>query len=138
MSNRIGVCYGYECKTKSDRDFILGIMAAAGANSVEEKLAALTTLRMIEVTIARQTWRAMAEKAAQQQFGKETAIIGIRNLAKQIGVNVTKRKALAAIPAIGALVGGSVNGWYIKDVGWAARRAFQERWLIDNQKIMEI
>ena len=59
-------------------------------------------------------------------------------MAKQIGINITKRKALQAIPVIGALVGGSVNGWYIKDVGWAARRAFQERWLIDNQKILEV
>ena len=63
---------------------------------------------------------------------------GIKNLAKQLGVNLTKRKALHAIPAIGALVGASVNGWYIKEVGWTARRAFQERWLLENHKIMEI
>jgi len=31
-----------------------------------------------------------------------------------------------------------VNAWYIREVGWAARRAFQERWLIDNEKIIEI
>ena len=62
----------------------------------------------------------------------------IKSLAKQLGINLTKRKALQAIPAIGALVGASVNGWYIKEVGWAARRAFQERWLLENHKIIEI
>jgi len=51
---------------------------------------------------------------------------------------LTKRKALQAIPAIGALIGASVNGWYIKEVGWTARRAFQERWLLENHKIIEI
>jgi hypothetical protein len=136
--HKIGLCYGYECDTEADRKFVLGILAASGANSLEEKIAALATIRAIEVTIAKQTWKAMAEKAAQSQISKEAAIIGIRNLAKQLGVNITKRRALASIPGIGALVGGSVNGWYIKDVGWAVRRAFQERWLIDNQKVLEI
>lgn len=137
--HKTGLCYGYESIDENDNQFILGILAASGANSVAEKVAALTTLRSIEeVTVAKQTWKAMAEKAAEQQISKEGAIMAIKNLAKQIGINITKRKALQAIPAIGSLVGGSVNGWYIKDVGWAARRAFQERWLIDNQKILEI
>jgi hypothetical protein len=55
-----------------------------------------------------------------------------------LGINITKRKALQAIPVIGAGVGASLNGWYIKEVGWAARRAFQERWFIDNRKLLEI
>jgi hypothetical protein len=133
--HKIGTCYGYECKTPEDAQFAYGIMSASGANSIEEKLAALTALTAIETMLLKQTWKAMAEKAAQSQFSKEAAVIALRNLAKQLGVNITKRKALAAIPAIGALVGGSVNGWYIKDVGWAARRAFQQRWLRDSGEI---
>ncbi|MGR3179184.1 MAG: EcsC family protein [Candidatus Anammoxibacter sp.] len=136
--HKTGLCYGYESIDENDNQFILAILAASGANSVTEKTAALTTLRSIEVTVAKQTWKALAEKAANQQISKEGAIMAIKNLAKQIGINITKRKALQAIPVIGALVGASVNGWYIKDVGWAARRAFQERWLIDNHKILEI
>jgi hypothetical protein len=136
--HKIGLCYGYECQDKVDKDFVLAIMAASGANSMEEKVAALSVLKSLEVMLIKQTWKSMAEKAAQQQMGKEAAIIGLRNLAKQLGVNITKRRALASIPAIGALIGGSVNGWYIKEVGWAARRAFQERWLIENDKLVDI
>ena len=33
------------------------------------------------------------------------------------------------------MVGGSANGWWMKEVGWAARRAFQERWLLDAGKL---
>ena len=80
----------------------------------------------------------MAQKAAQKKMSKEAGIIGIKNLGRQLGINLTKRKALQAIPAIGAIVGASANGWYVKEVGWAARRAFQERWLIENGKIIEI
>lgn len=136
--HKIGLCYGYECNNQADKNFVLGILAASGANSMQEKITALTTLRTIEVTIAKQTWKAIGEKAATERLSKEAAITGIRNLAKQLGINLTKRKALAAIPVIGAAVGGTVNGWYIKEVGWAARRAFQERWLIDNNKIIDV
>ncbi len=80
----------------------------------------------------------MAEKASGLQLSKEGGIIAIKNLAKQLGINITKRKAMQAVPLIGAAVGASVNGWYVKDVGWAARRAFQERWLVDNKKVKGI
>lgn len=136
--HKVGVCYGFEIKTKHDKEFVLAILAASGANDMGEKLAALSTLRSIEVAIVKQSWKQMAQKATTDQLSKEAGIIGIKNLAKQLGINLTKRKALQAIPAIGALVGASVNGWYIKEVGWAARRAFQERWLIENKKIIEI
>ena len=133
--HKIGVCYGYESKTSEDGQFALSILGASGANTVREKLAALATLTALRTVLARQSWKVMAEHAAQNQFGKEAVLVTIRNLGKQIGINVTKRRAMAAIPAIGAVVGGSVNGWYIKEVGWAARRAFQERWLVNSGKV---
>jgi hypothetical protein len=135
---KIGVCFGYECKTQKDEDFIFGILSAAGANTVEEKLGALVAIRSIEAALLNQTWKKMAETAAKSQFSKEGAIIGLRTLAKQLSINITKRKALAAIPYIGSLVGGSMNAWYIRDVGWAARRLFQERWLRENGKLVDV
>lgn len=136
--HKIGACYGYETKTKEDYDFCLGVLSASGANSYQEKIASLQFLRSIEVILAKQTWEKIAGTVAQNQFSKEAGILLIKNLAKQLGINLTKRKAMAVIPVIGAAIGGSVNGWYLKEVGWAARRAFQERWLIDNQKIIDI
>ena len=136
--HKIGVCYGFEVKTLHDKEFAFAILAASGANDMVEKVSALSTLRAVEVAITKETWKALAQKAASNQMGKEAGIIGVKNLAKQLGINLTKRKALQAIPAIGAFVGASVNGWYIKEVGWAARRAFQERWLLENHKIIEI
>lgn len=136
--HKIGLCYGYEPTSKADHDFAMGILAAAGASTLQEKYEALTLLRTVEVMVAKQTWKALAEKAAERQMTKEGAVTTIRALAKTLGINLTKRKALASIPLIGAGVGGSLNGWYINDVGWAARRAYQERWLLDNHKIFEI
>jgi hypothetical protein len=133
--HKIGVCYGFEAETKSDKDFVLAILAASGSNSLKEKAAAIATLRQIEVTIAKKTWKSITEKAAEEKFGQEAAIIGIKELAEKLGVNLTKRKALESIPGIGGAIGGTVNGNYIREVGWAARRSFQERWLLEHGKV---
>ena len=76
----------------------------------------------------------MAEKAAERQFTREGAIIAMRALAKQLGINLTKRRVLAAVPIVGAFVGAAVNGDFVKDVGWTARRAYQERWLSEKYR----
>jgi len=133
--HKIGLCYGYKTKDEKNKQFVLALLSAAGANTANEKAEAVKILRAIDVMIAKQTLKTVAEKAAQQQLGKEAVLISMNNLARQLGLNITKRKALQAIPVIGAVVGGSVNAWFIKDVGWAARRAFQERWLIENSMI---
>lgn len=133
--HKIGLCYGFECQSPEDKQFVLGVLAAAGSNTMREKLSALASLRLLQQILAKQTWKKMAEKSVEQQVSREGALVALRSLAKQLGINLTKRRALAAIPVVGAAVGGSVNGWYIKEVGWAARRVFQERWLVANDKL---
>lgn len=133
---KIGLCYGFECKGEAETDFVLGVLPAAGANSISDKIEALLTHRTIETMLVRQTWKAIGERAAATSLSNEAGIIAIRSLAKQLGVNLTKRKALQALPAIGAGIGATMNGMFIKDVGWAARRTFQMRWLRENGKLI--
>jgi len=133
--HKIGYCYGYEAHDDQDNMFILGILSVSGSNSMQEKVIALSTLTSIQNTIAKETWKKIAEKAVRDKVSKEGAVISIKSLARQLGINITKRKALQAIPIIGAIVGASVNAWFIKEVAWAARHKFQERWLADNNKI---
>jgi hypothetical protein len=56
-------------------------------------------------------------------------VFSVQNLAGKLGINIGKRKAAEALPIFGALVGGSVNAWYLRDVTRCARYVFQERWL---------
>jgi uncharacterized protein (DUF697 family) len=133
--HKIGLCYGYQSKDEKGRQFVLALLSAAGANTVTEKAEAIKILRAIDVMIAKQTLKTLTEKAVEQQLVKEAVLISIENVGKRLGLNITERKVLQAIPVIGAAVGGSVNAWFINDVAWAARRAFQERWLIENDRI---
>lgn len=59
----------------------------------------------------------------------------IKNLARQLGINITKRKALQAIPVLGAAVGATMNIVYITDITEAAIRTYQKRWLEENGRI---
>jgi uncharacterized protein (DUF697 family) len=132
--NKIGMCYGFESKTKEDNQTILSILSVAGANTMKEKQLALLSLKQLEVIIIKTTWKKMAQKATENEFTKEAGIIALKNLAKQLGINLSKRKALQVVPVIGAAVGASVNGVFIQDIGWAARRVFQERWIMEKYK----
>jgi hypothetical protein len=133
--HKIGLCYGYQVRDEKDRDFVLTLLSAAGANTPKEKAEAVKILRAVDIMIAKQTIKTVYEKAVQRQLSKEAVLISLEKLSGQLGINITERKILQTIPAIGAAVGGSVNGWFLNDVAWAAQRGFQERWLIENERI---
>ncbi len=136
--HRIGLTYGYKIKTQEDERFCHAVLSSVSANTLKERIASLATLRSLQMTLVRRTWAYIHFKALQNRMSQEAALITLRQLAKQIGINLTKRRALAAIPVIGIAVGASMNGWYIREVGWAARRAFQERRLVEKGIIMGI
>ena len=133
--NKIGLCYGYEPDTEENRRFVLGVLASVGANSVEEKAAAIAFLRRLQVMLVQKAWKMLTDEAVAKKLSEAAFTMGIEQLAKQLGINITKRAALKVIPLIGLVVGGAVNAAFVRDVGWAARRAFQERWLMENKKI---
>lgn len=128
--HKIGVCYGFEVNSNTDRNFVFGVLSAASANTMKEKVVALGLLQKINVMVATTAWK----KLATDKAALPVVIVAIKNLAKQMGVNLTKRKVAQAIPIIGAGVGAAVNVAFINDVAWAARRMYQERWLLINGK----
>ena len=123
--HKIGLCYGYDCITQTDKQFVYSILSAAGSNSVKllslwgwrlgcfvggffclEKAASISTLQAINKTIAGVTWEENGKRKPQRtSLELKTLILAIKQLAKQLGINITRRKALQAIPIIGAGVG---------------------------------
>lgn len=130
--HKIGLCYGFEAKSEEDIMFVYQVMSAAGANTVKEKVAAIAIIKDINVMIAKNTWKKLAEDAAANKISRAALVMTIKALAKRLGINITRRKALQAIPMIGGAVGAAMNTAFINDITWAARRSFQERWLEIN------
>lgn len=138
MIHKIGICYGYEAKNSFDEKFVMGILSAAGSNTMKEKSMSMAVLAEMNVVIAKTTWKKMIEQAASNPKNIQAGILAVKAVAKRLGVNITKRKAAQAIPIIGGAVGASMNASFINDVAWTARRMFQQRWLIENQKIIVV
>ena len=131
--HRVGLCYGEDLRKPQLRQLAIGVFALASANSLEEKQTAVAALRHFKPRVLRDAaWRDGVERAAEREFAKEAAVFSLQNLASKLGINLGKRKAAGVVPIIGALIGGSVNAWYVYDVAQVSRYVFQERWL-DNR-----
>lgn len=125
---QIGLCYGFELKGEEGRQLALRIFSLAGANSLQEKEAALMGLAAIRQMLLHQSW-SQIQQAAGAVMGREALVVVLRDVSRQLGVNLTRRKALNVVPVVGGAVGAAINAGFVKDVGWAARRTFQQMWL---------
>lgn len=134
--HKIGVCYGYVAdvsNAEEEKAFVLGVLAAANASTLGEKASFILGLKQISLLIQRNAWKKLAEMGTANFLAK--SIVSVRQAAKLIGVNLTKRKASQSIPFIGGAVGAALNASFINDIAWAARRSYQRRWLEDNKVI---
>ena len=130
--HRIGLCYGEALPKNDERRLGIGIFALVSANSMEEKQAALQALNTEGGVLVDAAWRDGVERVTERELAKEATVYSLQNLARSIGLNLGKRKAVGVIPVVGAAVGGAVNAWYLNDVARTARYVFQERWLRDR------
>lgn len=130
---RIGLCYGYQATDHLERRFMLEVLALAGGSGNQAaKLGSAELLREMQMMLARKTWKSMAEKAAQDTASKEAFLTALRLGAKKIGMDLTKKRALTAVPIVGGGVGLLLDGNYLRQVGWTARHCYQRRWLSDQ------
>jgi hypothetical protein len=125
---RVALCYGEDEPLEARRASAIGIFALASANTVEEKRAAIAALEA-ESALLDAAWRDGVERVAERELAKEAALFSVHTLAGRIGVQLGKRKAGNLVPVLGAAIGGSVNAWYLRDIGTVAQYVFQERWL---------
>ncbi|MGH8454052.1 MAG: EcsC family protein [Nevskiales bacterium] len=123
---RTGLCYGYDSLDQTEQPYAIGVFALASANTLEEKRVALEALRRSDEP-DESAFRDGLERAAQRELSKSAAVFSLQNLARQLGLNLTRRKTASAVPLLGAVVGGAVNAWYLHDLAQTARYAFHAR-----------
>ena len=69
----------------------------------------------------------MNEALARKEISHVALLASMRQFAKSLGVQLTKRKALQMVPVVGALVGASFNATFVNDVGRAAFMSYRRR-----------
>ncbi len=124
---QVGACYGHNDLSQDD---VMKIVAMATDGSQKQKMVTLVGLRQARTLVSKTTFKAMSTAGPQG-----AAILAVREFAKSVGINLTKRKILQVIPLVGAGVGLALNAAYMRDVGWAARRYFQRSWLEERGKL---
>ncbi len=128
-----GLCYGFGGVGERERVHVLDVLKLAGANTVEERKAALQRLAESRAQFDRDDWQKIAAMT-----GRATgSVVAIQRLATTLGVNLSTRKMAQVVPIVGAVVGAGVNAAFQHDVASAARFAFRARWLEVNEGIIE-
>lgn len=125
---RIGLCFGEDEAALAPQRIPLAIFAIASANTLEDKQAGLAAL---SGTLGpdEMGWREGVEAAAERELAKEAASLSLQRLARQASIYLGWRKAAEALPIAGAVVGASVNAYYMRDLARTASFAFAKRWL---------
>lgn len=117
-ARKIGHCYGFPLEHHKDRHFVLGVMIAAMAGSLEVRRARINRLRELEDLLIEEI---------QQDIVVEEALSFLFQL-----------EIFEGIPGVGTISGGALNWLFMMRVEETARVVFQERWLRENGKVEEI
>ena len=135
MIQQIAICYGYDPTKPEEQEYVMHILRTGSASDVAAKMEALIFLKQVEQILIKVAWKKMAADLAAKQIGAQSMLAALRQFAKSLGINLTKRKALQMVPIIGALVGASFNATYTNDIGHAAYFCYRRRWIADREHL---
>jgi hypothetical protein len=112
---------GFDISLQEERLFALNVLGLASSPNDLAKQAAMAQL----VRLARD----VAQKRTWVQLEQHAFTKLIQQIAKALGIRLTKAKLAQVIPATGALVGGGFNSYYTAKVCDAAFYLYRERFL---------
>ncbi|MFZ2958435.1 MAG: EcsC family protein [Candidatus Ozemobacteraceae bacterium] len=124
---RVGFCYGFDTGSEGERAFIIHVLSAGAANSISERSDAIREAMSVHASLRNPDGKPMTDARGIDVLGREGIGAAIRNLAKQLCINLTSRKAVQTLPLIGGGVGAAMNAMFIGDVVQAAMRLYQKR-----------
>jgi uncharacterized protein (DUF697 family) len=133
LIRQIGTCYGYDMNTDPETEHSLHVLRVGSAPTLKAKMDLLVALKEIQYTLVRLSLGAIGESLARNELGRLSVLAAIRQFAERLGVQLTTRKALALVPVVGALIGGSFNALFVNDVGRAAYMAYRRRRIAELQ-----
>ena len=112
--------YGFDVASPRERLFAMHVLGLASSPSDSAKMPVMAQLARIAADAAK--------KKAWKEIEKEALAILIRQMAKALGLRLTKAKLAQAVPIMGSAVGGEFNAYYTARTplyvkkGWEHRR----------------
>lgn len=113
--------YGFDVSSQQERLFAMNVLGLASSQSDYSKgLAMAQLVRITQDTAKKRTWK---------ELEKHAFVKVIQQIAKALGIRLTKAKLAQVIPAAGAAVGGGFNTYFTSRVCDAAYYLYRERFL---------
>ena len=117
---RIGYCYGYRLDTENNRLFVLTILELSTADEPDRRRFLFQHLKSLTQA-----------KTGGEPAAKSVTLDGVEE-------DLIEDLAFGAVPIVGDVTSILMDYDFIRRVDITASRVFQERWLIDHQKVEEI
>ena len=122
-------CYGYDIYDENEHEYVLHVLRTGSTGDIKAKVEFLVGLKQVEQILLKVAWKQMNQALARKEISQQAALAALRQFAKTLGVQITKRKALQAVPVVGALIGASFNAAFVNDIGCAAYMCYRRRWI---------
>lgn len=113
--------YGFDTTRQEERLFAFNILGLASSPSDASKTLAMAQLVRIAQDVAKKTTWKELEKSAFVKI--------IQEIAKALGIRLTKAKLAQSIPIVGAVIGGGFNSYFTMKVCDSAFYLYRERFL---------
>ncbi|HEX4507893.1 MAG TPA: EcsC family protein [Alphaproteobacteria bacterium] len=137
--HRIGLCYGYPADSEAERLFVYYTLSLAGNRRPEDKAVSLQAMRELQAAIAALPPEPDQPHGAIDDTHRHKALdLAHHDFSREITKQLVEVRILTSIPGIGGIVGLIVDTRYIRSVGWAARHAYQLRWLEERGRLPEV
>jgi len=136
--HRIGLCYGYPADSEAERLFVYYTLSLAGNRRPEDKAISLQAMRELQAAIAAKPPEPDQLRTPVDDTLRHKAFtIAHHDFSREITKQLVEVRILTSIPGIGGLVSLIVDTRYMRSVGWAARHAYQLRWLEERVRLPE-
>ena len=113
--------YGFDVSSQEERLFVMNVLGLASSpNDASKGLAMAQLVRIAQDVAKKRTWKQLEQHAFVQL---------IQQLAKALGIRLTKAKLAQIVPGAGAAVGGGFNAYFTAKVCDAAYYLYRERFL---------
>jgi hypothetical protein len=116
--------YGFDASSDDEKAFVLMLLAAVSAPTVDERRAAMTELTRLSVMLA--------GKESRSESGRLFGMQMVTKFANTIVSRLVKAKMAQAIPVVGAGIAAAFNAWFLRTVTQSAFQLYRERFLIEK------
>lgn len=123
----VGAHYGYDVREPDEQVFAAGVVAYSVAGSAAEQAAALASLSRLTQQLTR--------TAVSRQLRQRQLVSVAQRAFASLGVLLTKRKLVQAVPVVGAVVNGGLNARIVQQTFDRAQRAYRLRFLTQKYRL---